>query len=80
MPSERDKASAPWWQMQVSIRDVLLCTVIVALGVAWWSDRQRVHRESEELKRRHGAEIRLLKDEINQLSALVPSGPQMPAP
>ena len=31
--------------MRFSIRDLLFVTVIVALAVAWWVDRQRMREE-----------------------------------
>ena len=40
-----------------TIRDVLLVTVIVALGVGWWVDRSRVHaRLTNELEWRETLE------------------------
>jgi hypothetical protein len=35
--------------MKFSIRDLLLVTVIVAILVAWWLDRQRLVREIQVL-------------------------------
>jgi len=37
--------------MKFSIRDLLLVTVIVAVCVAWWLDRQRLVREIQFLTR-----------------------------
>jgi len=45
MPSERDKANRIWWQ--VSIRELLMFMVIVALVCGWLSDRKRLARQTQ---------------------------------
>ena len=46
-----------------TIRDVLLLTVVVAMGIAWWMDRSRLNRIQSELARSEG--------ELGQLSRAV---------
>ncbi len=36
--------------MKFSIRDLLLVTVIVALAVGWWVDRDRLARDNDRLE------------------------------
>ena len=43
--------------MKLSIRDLMLVTVIVALAVAWWVDRQRMATREEQW-RRDAADLR----------------------
>ena len=38
-----------WRPFVFSIRELLLVTVIVALGICWWLDRQRQQREIQTL-------------------------------
>jgi len=37
--------------MKFSIRDLMLVTIITAVGTAWWIDRTQLHREISELKK-----------------------------
>ena len=47
MTPQHDKAKR--WR-QVSIRDLLFCTLIVGLCIGWWQDRQRFEDEVELLR------------------------------
>jgi len=37
--------------MKFTIRDLLLVTVIVAIGLGWWVDRSRLKSENDRLRR-----------------------------
>ena len=59
MPGKRNKAK--WRSPQITIREVLLLTVIVALVVGWWVDhQQRIPQEVKRMRDRLKAEEDLL--------------------
>ena len=69
MTSERDKARR-WWQF--SIREVLLCTFIVAIGAGWQADRtrlERVHRRATEEANRRYAKLEQRFEDLEELGA-----------
>jgi hypothetical protein len=42
MPSERDKARSKW---QITVRELLFCTLVVALALGWLADRKRLEHK-----------------------------------
>lgn len=59
MPSKRYKPNRMWWQ--VSIRELLMFTLIVALIVGWSVDRKRLERQ---IQRRQDAFLSLSKENV----------------
>ena len=43
--------------MRFSIRDLLLATIIVALGVGWWLDRSKLATAKQEMEARWDATL-----------------------
>ena len=71
--------------MKFSIRDLFLVTMIVAVCVAWWLDRQKLAssiKEGEEYTTKmiteYAVENAALKDEIEALKASLPPEPESP--
>ena len=63
MNGERDKASESWWQF--SVRELLLCTVILALMAGWWVDDEReqrvIRRNLQKVRQEYADEIKELQ-------------------
>jgi hypothetical protein len=49
-------------RFQFSIRDLLLVTVIIALAVGWWLDRDSIRQQREALQQEHGKLQQLTSD------------------
>ena len=62
--------------MKFSIRDIMLVTVIVALAVAWWVDRQAQARRIKELEEAAASQMAI---HFIDLRRALPSS-QAPAP
>ncbi|MDA1050631.1 MAG: hypothetical protein O3C40_09135 [Planctomycetota bacterium] len=68
MPSERDKTRR---RRQFSIREMLLCTLVVALALGWWNDKTRLSKELQEARRsiqRLENYIQMHQDELRNAS------------
>ena len=62
--------------MKFSIRDIMLVTVIVALAVAWWVDRQAQARRINELEAAAASQMAIHFIDLRQA---LPNS-QVPAP
>jgi hypothetical protein len=40
------------WRPQITIRELLLCTVVVALAVGWWLDRTKLQDQVDDARSR----------------------------
>jgi hypothetical protein len=67
--------------MKFSIRDLFLVTVIVATGVGWRVERQRLlddNARQKALAEQYGKEVQKAKLETENLKSVLFSGPFMP--
>ena len=64
-----------------TIRELVLLTLVVALGVAWWLDRNRLTIPAADYQRLKADEVARLKEEMKAIDALMNSIPiNTPAP
>jgi len=54
-----------------TIRELVLVTVIVAMGVAWWIDRRVQFSDASSRTKKHQAEVANLESEIANLNNLI---------
>ena len=57
--------------MRFTIRELVLVTVIVAMGAAWWIDRRAQFSDANSRAEKHQAEVARLQLEIANLNNLI---------
>ncbi|HZL90475.1 MAG TPA: hypothetical protein VFB96_19065 [Pirellulaceae bacterium] len=55
--------------MKFTIRDLLWLTVVVALGIGWWVDRQRTAKWNQEVHTELAAQLEAMKREKHDWQA-----------
>lgn len=65
MPDKQDNKNLP--HSQISIRELLLITAVVALGVGWWTERRTASQQLLENDRRYFHETADYENELRDV-------------